>query len=208
MTEDATSEATQPYSPEIRLVEQLVSGDPTSWEKLVQGHARIVRSSIRLTLNGYGQATDGTLTDDLTAEVFSALLSNDCACLRAYQGRSSLATYLRVIAVRVTIRHLRQIDGRRNSPISADLEDYRGPSPEQRAITNEQKQQLEHLIEQLPQRQREIISLYYFHGLTYHQISQRLNMPMGSIGPTLQRAEQRLRECLENPSSSSARNRE
>jgi len=190
------------------LVGRLVVGDSAAWEELVTLQVRLVRSSIRMTLHGYGQVADVALTDDLTAEVFSALLTNDCACLRAYQGRSSLATYLRVIAVRVTIRHLRQIDGRRNSPISADLEDYRGPSPEQRAITNEQKQQLEHLIQQLPQRQREIISLYYFHGLTYHQISQRLNMPMGSIGPTLQRAEQWLRESLENPSSSSARKRE
>lgn len=186
-------------------MELLVGGSPLAWEQLVSQYARLIRASVKMVLVSGGKSDDESLVDDLTAELFSALLGNNCAPLRAYQGRSSLATYLRVIAVRVALRYLRDRREQQVAPVQAELVDHRHVGPEQMAMSDEQQQALGQLIQQLPQRQREMIRLHYFEGYSYAQISRQLQVPIGSIGPTLQRAEQRLRESLnaQSPSSSS-----
>lgn len=183
-------------------MELLVGGCPSAWEELVSRYARLIRSSVKTVLMSFGKSDDQSLVDDLTADLFTALLGNDCAPLRAYQGRSSLATYLRVIAVRVALRNLRTRSETPADPSLADLVDSRQVGPDSSAMSSEQQQVLGRLIEQLPDRQREMIRLHYFEGYTYSQISQQMQVPVGSIGPTLQRAEQRLRESLNAQSPS------
>ena len=44
--------------------------------------------------------------EDLTADVFLAIIRDDFAVLRRFRGKASLATYLTVIARRVIVRRL------------------------------------------------------------------------------------------------------
>ena len=53
----------------------------------------------------FGFSSDCIAIDDATADVFSSLVANDIATLRAYAGRSSLVTYLAVIATRCATRN-------------------------------------------------------------------------------------------------------
>ena len=53
--------------------------------------------------------------EDLAAEVFVAIVDNDMAALRHFRGKSSLATYLTVIARRVVVRKL--VDGHSAVPL-------------------------------------------------------------------------------------------
>ena len=88
------------------LLQRCLEGRPRAWEDFVNRFLGLVvhvvnhtaRSrSIRLTLQD---------TEDLTAEVFLAVVNNDLALLRRFRGQSSLATYLTVVARRVVIREL------------------------------------------------------------------------------------------------------
>jgi RNA polymerase sigma factor (sigma-70 family) len=49
----------------------------------------------------------------------------------------------------------------------------------------------------LPDRDRELLRECLVEGRSYDEITQRLAMPVGSIGPTRQRALRRLRGILE-----------
>ena len=52
-------------------------------------------------------------------------------------------------------------------------------------------------LERLSQTQQRCISLAFFGGLTHHQVSQRLALPLGTIKSRIRRSLARLRECME-----------
>jgi len=71
-------------------------------------------------------------------------------------------------------------------------------SPESLAIQRERRATLRGAVRRLPARQRRVISsLLGQPALTYEQISAALGMPIGSIGPTRERALARLRRDLD-----------
>jgi len=73
--------------------------------------------------------------EDLAAEVMLTLLQDDFAVLRRFQGKSSLATYLAVIARRVVVRQLLQ--NRTATPLGEVAENALASEPEvERRLTN------------------------------------------------------------------------
>ncbi|HEY0754820.1 MAG TPA: RNA polymerase sigma factor [Ktedonobacteraceae bacterium] len=61
----------------------------------------------------------------------------------------------------------------------------------------EAQRELEALLNQLPERYRIVLNLYYFADLGYQEIADLLNVPLGSIKSLLHRGIQRLRKALE-----------
>ncbi len=181
---------------DLRLVGELLTGSDRAWREFVTRYAGLVRSRVARVAAACGLGMDGGLIDDLVAEVFSALLNNDSAALRAFAGRSSLATYLCVIATRIAIRK-----SVRNVPsaceaATGEVVDVRTETPAQLVISAEQHAGLHRAIDALPDKQQAMVRLFYLEGLTYEQISRQLDIPVGSVGPTLKRAEAKLRSQI------------
>ncbi|MGZ3871729.1 MAG: RNA polymerase sigma factor [Mucilaginibacter sp.] len=61
-------------------------------------------------------------------------------------------------------------------------------NPEEYSIKKQQTQELKLLIESLPQRYRNLITLRYFDELSYEEISQQLDLPLGTVKAQLFRA--------------------
>ena len=183
---------------DLRLAAEMIAGDERAWTTFVTKYAGLVRSRVARIAVTCGFQPDGTLVDDLAAEVFSALLNNNAAALRAYAGRSSLATYLGVIASRVAIKKSIQLGQVVADPNPDDHVDHHNKNPEQQLIGHEERDQLLTLIESLPDKQQAIVRLFYFEGRSYEQISSLLKIPIGSIGPTLKRAEAKLRNQIDS----------
>jgi RNA polymerase sigma-70 factor, ECF subfamily len=186
---------------DLKLVDQLVSGCDLAWGEFVSGYAGLVRSRVAKIAAACGLGADNALLDDLVAEVFSALLQNDCSALRAFSGRSSLATYLAVIATRVAIRKSVRLAPPPSPGANYEPEDQQA-TPVQAALSAEQHEYVRQLILELPDKQRSMVQLFYLEGFSYEQISARLGVPMGSVGPTLKRAEAKLKSRLECDESS------
>ena len=64
-------------------------------------------------------------------------------------------------------------------------------------VAKESSERLRDVVQRLPEKQRDVVRLYHFEGRSYAEISSILDMPIGSIGVTLRRAEQKLREHLD-----------
>ena len=183
---------------DLRLAARLVAGCEQTWREFVGGYAGLVRSRVSCIAATCGLNSDGSLVDDLVAEVFSALLVNDSAALRAYAGRSSLGTYLGVIASRVAIKKSIKTPPKAQDAAAIDPVDRRASEPSAMLIGNEQRDALKLLIDELPAKQRDVVRLFHLEGRSYEQISQELSMPLGSVGPTLKRAEAKLRSQIES----------
>lgn len=124
------------------------------------------------------------------ADVFVAILANDMAALRRFQGRSSLATYLAVIARRVAVRNLlARLGVPPLAPIAHETPSN-VPGVEER-IGNQQ--QVDHMLEGLVPAEAQVVRLYHLEGKSYREISRVVGVPENSIGPLLSRARTRLR---------------
>ncbi len=197
---ESSEASVTPYADDRLLVEQLVRGDGKAWQVFVQTHGRLVRSRVADVASTFGRSEDDSAIDDATAEVFAALLGNDAAALRAFAGRSSLGTYVAVIATRSATRGF----ARKRLVVAsseADLHEATrdaSTDPASDLIDAEQQQRLHLMLQRLPPKQRDVVSLFHLQGKSYSDISKQMNMPIGSIGPTLRRAEAKLRQWLEN----------
>jgi RNA polymerase sigma factor (sigma-70 family) len=61
-------------------------------------------------------------------------------------------------------------------------------NPEESSIKKQQSEELKLLIESLPPRYRNLLTLRYFDELSYEEISQQLDLPLGTVKAQLFRA--------------------
>ena len=59
------------------------------------------------------------------------------------------------------------------------------------------------MLENLPDREAEVVRLYHLKYLNYRQIGKQLGIPENSVGPILAKARKRLREAAEEQHSTS-----
>ena len=139
--------------------------------------------------------------EDLCAEVFSRLVADHYAALRRFEGRSTLSTWLCVITRRLVLRRL-VAAGREPSQPGAQIPPLEtlpansAEEPLEIIISDEDRALLAAGLAQLGEKHRQIARLFYIDGCSYREISQRLSMPMNSIGPTLARIHEKLRAAM------------
>lgn len=132
--------------------------------------------------------------EDLCSEVFLTLLKNDFAVLRHFKGRSSLATYLTIVARRIVVKSIAQ---RRKSEAMGHVAAHQstlqasGVEPGHYLADADE---VRNLIDQLPAGEANIVRMFYLEGKSYAEISRILDIPENSIGPTLHRARERMRQ--------------
>ncbi len=186
---------------DTELVAALLGGNSATWEEFVDSYGRIIRSRVADVAGAFQLAGDHSAIDDATADVFAALLADDAAALRAFASRSSLVTYIAVIATRCATRGFARRRPRTASDKQLELRtaasQSRWADPASQLISSEQRAELFRLLDELPEKQQHVVRLFYLEGRGYSEISELLDMPIGSVGVTLQRAQQKLRQRLE-----------
>lgn len=180
------------------LLDRCLQRKPRAWEDFVDRFMGLVVH----VANHTAQARSVRLTpadrDDLCAEVFLATIKNDFAVLRNFRGKSSLATYLTVVARRVVVKELlsrmataRLTDGAQ--PVQ-EVADSR-PTVEQRLSDQDE---VRHLLASLEGPEAEVFRMYHLDGKSYQEISAAVGVSENSIGPILSRARGRLRRTDAN----------
>jgi RNA polymerase sigma-70 factor (ECF subfamily) len=141
--------------------------------------------------------------EDLCAEVFLAIVRNNFALLRNFRAKSSLATYLTVVARRIVVKELlarvaaaSSGDGT-SSPVSDQIPDP-GVSAEKRVADREE---LQRMLSGLQATEARVVQMYHLDGRTYREISSTVGVPENSIGPILSRAREKLRRGIDPATS-------
>jgi RNA polymerase sigma-70 factor (ECF subfamily) len=122
--------------------------------------------------------------------VFLAIVDNDMAVLRHFRGKSSLATYLTVIARRVVVRKL--VEGRSALPLG-DMVAHAEAEDREVERRIEDREELGRLLGELQGSEADVVRMYHLEGKTYQEISRSVGMPENSVGPMLSRARAKLR---------------
>jgi RNA polymerase sigma-70 factor (ECF subfamily) len=170
------------------LLDRCLNRKPRAWEDFVDRFMGLVVHVINHTAQCRSINLSAADREDLAAEVFLAIVDHDMAVLRHFRGRSSLATYLTVIARRVVVRKL--VEGRSAVPLGDMVAQAEADEPEQR-IGN--REEVGKLLGELQGSEAAVVRMYHLEGKTYQEISRTVGMPENSVGPMLSRARAKLR---------------
>ena len=174
-----------------KLLERCLNDEPRAWEDFVDRYMGLAIHVINHTAQCRSVRLTAEDREDLAAEVFTAIVGNDMAVLRNFRGESSLATYLTVIARRITVPALMEQKGAARLSDAVEEAVDESPSAEKRISDQEE---VERLLAQLEGIEAEVVRLYHLEGMTYQQISSETGMAENSIGPTLSRARTKMRQ--------------
>jgi RNA polymerase sigma-70 factor (ECF subfamily) len=176
------------------LLDRCLARAPRAWEDFVDRFMGLVVHVINHSAQCRSIRLSSQDREDLCAEVFLAIVRDDFAILRHFRGQSSLATYLTVVARRVVVRELLRRAAANGSGkgvvSSAGIIGGDGAKTEQRVSDREE---VERLLRKLDGQEATIVRMYHLEGKSYHEISTATGVAENSVGPTLSRARQKMR---------------
>ena len=181
------------FSPEDRqLIQDCLQGLPVAWDAFVARFGGLLAFIVDRTAAQRRISLTPADRDDLLADILLEILHHDAAVLRGFAGRSSLATYLAVVARRVSVRCLTKLaektHGRR--PLSDGHQPAHGDNGQAQLADREQVEQMLRVLDETEAR---LVKLHHLEARSYGEISRLTGMPLGSIGPALARARQKMK---------------
>ncbi|MBM4021353.1 MAG: RNA polymerase sigma factor [Planctomycetes bacterium] len=177
-----------------RLVEACLTGEAGAWVAFVDRFAGLFAHVADRAARHRHTPLAAADREDLVAEIVLECLRNDAAVLRGFRGRSSLPTYLTVIARRIAVRRLvRDFEAFRLPLVGEPGE----PAAADEPARIEDREQIETLLDRLEPDEARLVQLHHLEARSYGEISQLTGLPLGSIGPALSRARAKLRVMME-----------
>jgi RNA polymerase sigma-70 factor (ECF subfamily) len=163
---------------------------------LIQKHqARAYQYAYRL-------ARDAEEASDVVAEAFVRVYKALCN----FKGESAFTTWLYRILTNCYLDMRKKEKSRPSTSLEAALhtEDGElerqiedpGRTPHMEAERNERENTIERAVERLPEYQKAMIMMYHVEMLSYEEIAQSLDLPIGTVKSRLNRARLSLRELL------------
>jgi RNA polymerase sigma-70 factor, ECF subfamily len=192
MTDANIFVSTRDFS-DVELVSTAISGREDSFEELVRRYQRPIVSYVYRMLGNYDAALD------VTQEVFIKVYNS----LARYSSEYKFSTWLYKIAHNASIDYLRrnshyfQSLEQENADGSFELQiESKRDTPEQEQENKELRSEIEIVVNCLPVVYRELILLRHSQDLSYDEISEITNLPLGTVKNRLFRARDLMRQMF------------
>jgi RNA polymerase sigma-70 factor, ECF subfamily len=179
-----------PSMPEARvsdgeLLEQVAGGDAGAFEVLYRRYARAV---FGLALRRLG---DRSRAEEAAQETFAAIWRSAASYDRE---RGPGAPWLYAVARHAIVDRSRV---RAEPPADAPERATAEPGPQERAEASFVAWRVHRALEELPERERTVLELAYWGGLSQSEVAEFLNMPLGTVKTRTRSALGRLADALE-----------
>lgn len=172
---------------EVELVTRAQNGERNAFSELVRIHAQGVMNVI------YRMCGDMQIAEDAAQETFIQAWLH----LSAYRPQTSLRNWLYRIAVNAATDMLRK----QRHILPNDLEDLQlsdpQPDPEALFFQQERTRLVQKAILSLPEASRAVLVLREYEGMSYHEIADALEIPVGTVMSRLNYARKLLKDKLE-----------
>jgi RNA polymerase sigma-70 factor (ECF subfamily) len=184
-----------PTDEEGILLERCLHHQPGAWNDFVDRYLGLIYRVIHFTAHQRSTSLQPEDVEDVAAEILLQIVANNYAALRQFQKRSSLATYLTVIARRICVHEMIK----RHKQRTQNLGDAKQvPEPADRHQSSfDTMDEVQRLLSKLPRRAREAVRMFFLEGRSYEEISTKMNVPVNTIGALLSRAKDALRERMQ-----------
>lgn len=183
---------------DLELVNLAISGDQNAYAELMDRY----RESIYFMMLKMVKNTDDA--DDLTIEAFGKAFNR----LKQYSPSYAFSTWLFKIASNNCIDFIRKKRIKLTSMDSGITTDdgetvyfdarSNTMDPEETIMHNQKVMHMRHLVSKLKPRYRILVEKRYFEELSYEEISEELDLPLGTVKAQLFRARDFLSNMIEN----------
>jgi RNA polymerase sigma-70 factor (ECF subfamily) len=171
------------------LVRDVARGDGPAFEELYDRVANTVFGVVRRVLRDPAQSEE--VTQEVLVEVWRTATRFDA-------GRGSAMTWIHTMA------HRRAIDRVRSAQAATDRDEKvarRDHVPDYDVVVDRvearlEQEQVRRCLEHLTDLQRESVTLAYYGGYTYREVSELLEVPLGTVKTRMRDGLIRLRDCL------------
>ena len=196
MAEDDVSQAL-----DQDLVARVQRGDSAAFDLLVRKYQHRTAALISRYINDWSEVQD--VAQDTFVRAYKAI--------GGFRGDAQFSTWLHRIAVNTAKNHL--VAGNRRPPTDdVEIEDAEhfesglrlrdNDTPERELMRQQLEQTVLRAVEELPQELREAITFREVEGMSYEEIAERMDCPIGTVRSRIFRAreaiDERMKPLLEN----------
>ena len=180
------------------LLERAKAGDVAAFEKLIEAYQKkIFNLAYRMTGN-FDDA--GDMAQEALVRIFKSIAN--------FREQSSFSTWVYRITTNVCLDELRKKKNKKVYSLDEEIHAEDGeiqrqimsddPLPDEIAEKEELKRIVNSAINSLPEEQKIVITLRDLQGLSYDEISEVLDCPVGTVKSRINRARQALKNVLMN----------
>ncbi|MCB0491224.1 MAG: sigma-70 family RNA polymerase sigma factor [Cyclobacteriaceae bacterium] len=198
MEEDLNSRFSKKALEDFKLIDMAVDGDEQAYAKLL---ARYKRPVYHMILKMVRNVDD---SEDLTIESFAKAFKS----LHRFKKDFTFSTWLFRIATNNTIDFIRKKrlntlsisntytddDGQ---SVSIEVEDG-SLNPQEVAIKAQKEELIQVFVTMLPAKYQKLVRLRYYNELSYEEIAQELEAPLGTVKAQLHRARELMYDLIKN----------
>jgi RNA polymerase sigma-70 factor (ECF subfamily) len=177
---------------DLELVNQSKNGDTEAFSELVRRHQHVVFNV------AYRFMRESSLAEDMAQEAFLKAYR----LLKGFRGDCSFSTWMYRVTCSVCLTELNR--RKRRNEVEQELQHYTETS-EEPAENPDMPEMIRRCVRRLPDRYVQIITLYYLKGVSYEEIAQVMNIPMGTLKTWMFRARKQLRGVVEQELQTNAR---
>jgi RNA polymerase sigma-70 factor, ECF subfamily len=186
---------------DLGLVKRVQSGDNSAFDVLVQKYQHRIGAVIGRFVHDYAES------QDIAQETFIRAYR----AINSFRGDAQFYTWLYRIAVNTAKNHL--VSMKRRPPTSdieaEDAEHFEGAhrmhdsdTPEHELLREEIARTVSEVVSELPEELRQAITLREMEGLSYEEISETMDCPIGTVRSRIFRAREaidaRLRPLMDS----------
>ncbi len=184
---------------DFQLIDRAVQdNDEQAYARLMQRYKRPVYHMILKMVRNVDDA------EDLTIESFAKAFKS----LHKFKKDFTFSTWLFRIATNNTIDFIRRkklntlsissaYTDSEGEAISIEVEDE-NLNPQEQAIKLQKEELMQIFVDKLPPKYQKLVRLRYFEELSYEEIAQELEAPLGTVKAQLHRARELLFEMMKN----------
>lgn len=187
--EDLNKQFSQKALEDFKLIDQAIKGgDDQAFATLMERYKKPVYHMILKMVRNVDDA------EDLTIEAFAKAFRN----LYRFKKDYTFSTWLFRIATNNSIDFIRKkrletmsldtsFQDESGENVTIDVED-RNLNPQEEAIKSQKKELVQLFVTKLPAKYQRLVRLRYFKELSYEEIAQELDAPLGTVKAQLHRA--------------------
>jgi RNA polymerase sigma-70 factor (ECF subfamily) len=170
---------------ELDLVARLLADDSAAWRAFSSQYSRIIIGCIRRVLSHFTRVTNDHDVDEVYARFCYELLANDRRKLRRFDPAKGgrLSTWIGLLAKNSTYDYLRRIKRDRVcEPLpEIDLLQADVQSPFEQVALQQRAMMTTSILEQLSERDRQFVDLYFAQGMEAEDIAQKMNISVKTV---------------------------
>lgn len=175
------------------IIEKVLSGDNQSFEML------ILKYQSRLFATVLNVVKNRELAEDITQEAYMKGFNK----LDTLKNHDQFYPWLKRIALNLALNHFER--AKRVVDVESEEDDTSyferipdGESPEELVVKDELKRYVRHFVEALPDKLRVVVVLREIEDMSYEEIAELMNIPIGTVRSRLFNARQVMKDRLIN----------